>query len=194
MIMFLILAVVVWQAKSNSKGEEDRTRNTAFQSCEMSSTAFQSCQQKHLMIWFGVKLLQSSNTHQNETKPLSEAFFGMMAKRLRLFSEVILTSSSGAPIVKAKQLRKHAKLGMKLIRSSLDRCFVADLLVSEHAAYSGRCKITLQSWWTWMFCFLVDRRRRPSPFRTLRRTNLPTRMKSCWQQDWNLVTKISFKI
>ena len=76
--------------------------------------------------------------HQNETKPLSEAFFGMMAKRLRLFSEVPHQA-------RQLQLRKHAKLGIKSIQSPLDRCIAPDLLVSEHAAYSGRCKITLQS-------------------------------------------------
>ena len=44
--------------------------------------------QKLVLIWFGVKLLQSSNIHQNKTKPLSEAFFGILAKRQRLFSKV----------------------------------------------------------------------------------------------------------
>ena len=67
---------------------------------------------------------------------------------------------------------------MKSIRSPLDRCFIADLLVSEHAAYSGRCKITLQSWRFWIVCFLIDLRCRLSPFRTFHRTILSTRIKS----------------
>jgi len=48
---------------------------------------------------------------------------------------------------KVKQLRKHADNGNKSIQSPLDRCSVADLIVSEHAAYSNRCKITFLSWW-----------------------------------------------
>jgi len=46
-----------------------------------------------------------------------------------------------------KLLRKHADNGNKSIQSPLDRCSVADLIVSEHAAYSNRCKITFLSWW-----------------------------------------------
>jgi len=49
-------------------------------------------------------------------------------------------------IIKIKQLRKHAKHGTKSIQTPLDRCSVANLIVSEHATYSGCCKITFQSW------------------------------------------------
>ena len=45
-------------------------------------------EQNFMLTWFGVKILQSSNTHHNEKKLLSEAVFCMMVKRQCLFSEV----------------------------------------------------------------------------------------------------------
>ena len=70
-------------------------------------------------------------------------------------------SSTGPQIIKKiKQLRKHAKHGTKLIQTPLDRCSVANLIVSEHATYAGRCKITFQSCWIDLI----------SDFRTFRRS------------------------
>ena len=52
----------------------------------------------------------------------------------------------------SKQLRKHAKIGMKSIRSLLYCCFVVDFFVSEHSAHSGLCKFTFS-----MNCFIFSR-------------------------------------
>ena len=74
---------------------------------------------------------------------------------------------------------------MKSIRSSLYYFFVADLLVSENAAYSGRCKSHYSLYELELFCFLIDLRPQTHFFfRTFRRTIMSTRTK-----PQNLVNK-----
>ena len=83
---------------------------------------------------------------------------------------------------------------MKTIRSPLDRCFVADLLVSEHAAYSGRCKVTfsldvLFSVWS------PTTESQTKSFQNISSKNLVNKneiAQSC-QQEWNLVSKNEIK-
>ena len=105
-------------------------------------------EKKIMLIWFSAKLLQNSSTHQNPAKPLSDAFFGMALRRDDVSSVRFLDRPANNQ-KKVKQLRKHAKNGKKLIQSPIDRCSVADLIVSEHAAYSNCCKIAF------LFCFLI---------------------------------------
>ena len=109
-------------------------------------------EKKIMLIWFSAKLLQSSSTHQNPAKPLSDAFLGMALRRDDVSSVRFLDRPANNQ-KKVKQLRKHAKNGNKLIQSPIDRCSVADLIVWEHTAYSNCCEI--DSSFDELNCFLI---------------------------------------
>lgn len=69
-------------------------------------------EKKIMLIWFSAKLLQSSSTHQNPAKPLSDAFFGMALRRDDVSSVRFLDRPANNQ-KKVKQLRKYAKNGNK---------------------------------------------------------------------------------
>ena len=74
---------------------------------------------------------------------------------------------------------------MKSILSPLYHCFVTNLLVAEYAAYPGRCKITLQFWWTVLFWLIFDSSQSLNPSEHFV-------ARSC-QEEWNLVNKNEIK-
>ena len=100
--------------------------------------------------------------------------------------------SSSPPIkIKSKQSRKHAKLGMKLFRSPLDRCFVriCSSQSMQHIQIVVKPHYSLDK--LKLFCFLIDIRPQTQSFQNISSHNLVNKNEIALfcQHERNLVKK-----
>ena len=129
-----------------------------------------------MWIWFGVKLLQSSNTHQNErshSRKLSSASWRKDDVSLVRFliwpanNKKKPTSYENTPCLAWNRFGLPLIVALLLICSSQSVQHI-QVVVNSHYSLNE-----LE-----LFCFLIDRRRL-SPFKTFHSTILSTRMNHC---------------
>ena len=132
-------------------------------------------QHKTMWIWFGVKLLQSSNTHQNErshSRKLSSASWRKDDVSLVRFLIWPANNKKKPTSYENTPCLAWNRFGLPLLVALLRICSSQSV---QHIQVVVKSHYSLNE--LELFCFLIDLRRRLGPFRTFI-------AQSC-QQEWN---------